>query len=59
MQVTLPVEDGSVMAADLAKGYAVQDRMYLNMERAALVRLERLLAADVADDGPSKASREQ
>jgi hypothetical protein len=59
MQVTLPVEDGSVMAADLAKGYAVQARMYFNMERAALVRLERLLAADVADDGPSQASREQ
>ena len=53
MQVTLPVEDGSVMAADLAEGYAVNARMYLSMERAALVRL---IAADDAD-GPSKASR--
>ena len=52
MQVTLPVEDGSVMAADLAEGYASNARTYLRMERAAAGRCRR------ADDGPrAKANR--
>ena len=52
MQVTLPVEDGSVMAADLAEGYASNARTYLRMERAAAARCRR------ADDGPwAKANR--
>ena len=41
MQVTLPVEDGSVMAADLAEGYAVNARMYLSMERCASAAARR------------------